>query len=86
MQSRRAKRKDDARAAGSDSSTQMRKALLVCHVVVGKPHPTTNNMEALVSPPDGCDSVWGKAGGSLNFEEFVVYDNHAALPQYIMFY
>eukprot|EP00976_Prorocentrum_cordatum_P110571 1195221-Prorocentrum_minimum.AAC.6 len=63
------------------------KVVLVCDVVVGRPHEATENIERCVSPPDGSDSVWGKPGNrNLKFEEFVVYDNHAALPRYLIFY
>ncbi|EFJ25023.1 hypothetical protein SELMODRAFT_414281 [Selaginella moellendorffii] len=40
----------------------------------------------LVAPPDGYHSVSGEVGGILNFDELVVYDNAAILPQSIIVY
>ena len=63
---------------------------MVCDVAIGKPHEATTIDESLSSPPDGCNSVHGRQdpgkAGTLNHEEFVVYDNDAALPKYILFY
>ncbi|CAB1096355.1 unnamed protein product [Ectocarpus sp. CCAP 1310/34] len=37
-------------------------------------------------PPPGCQSVVGEVGQGLNFDEFVVYNEEAALPTHLIVY
>ncbi|THV01271.1 hypothetical protein K435DRAFT_827817 [Dendrothele bispora CBS 962.96] len=45
------------------------KAILLNKVVVGKGHKLTSNHETLTAPPNGCDSVLGEKGGTLNYDQ-----------------
>jgi len=60
--------------------------MFLCYVVVGKGIILTQDNQSLVDPPDGYDSVLGDPGGSLNYDEVVVYDQDAVLPGYAIFY
>ena len=62
------------------------RAQLLCLVACGAKYELLNDNTALVSPPDKFHSVHGKAGGSLNYDEIVVYQAEAVLPQYIVVY
>ncbi|KAG1743470.1 ADP-ribosylation [Suillus lakei] len=60
--------------------------MLVNRVVVGRSHNQHGNASHLVKPPDGFDSVTGKTGKNLNFEETVCYTNDAVRPAYLIVY
>eukprot|EP01048_Picozoa_sp_COSAG05_P011677 COSAG05_NODE_1117_length_5822_cov_2362.117071_1_plen_71_part_00 len=63
--------------------------MLLCKVASGKEYSTETNMDAeKVMPPDGYDSVHGKASrdGDLNYDELVVYEEAAILPHLIVTY
>ena len=62
------------------------KAQLLCRVACGKKHILYNDDTSLVAPPANCHSVYGKAGGVLNYDEIVVYDANAINPQFIIIY
>jgi len=64
------------------------KALLLNKVVVGKGKKLTNDDTTLTQPPPGYNSVLAEVvpGGSLNYDELVVYDNDAARPSYLVMY
>lgn len=62
------------------------RAMLLCDVAPGKKHIVTNDETTLKSPPNGHDSVYGKKGGALNYDEIVLYKSEAINPKYIIFY
>eukprot|EP00760_Papus_ankaliazontas_P010234 PhM_4_TR14233/c1_g1_i1/m.12423/K10798/PARP; poly [ADP-ribose] polymerase len=57
--------------------------LLVAGVTVGTPFVTDTIMTELSAPPAGYDSVLGK-GGDFEDNEYVVYENHRHLMQYVV--
>ncbi|KIM28480.1 hypothetical protein M408DRAFT_69587 [Serendipita vermifera MAFF 305830] len=65
-------------------------ALLLNSVVVGNTYPTKQNLDSLLEPPDGFDSVYGQpgtqSGSHLNYDETVVYRNDAIRPTYLVLY
>jgi len=62
------------------------KAMLLNNVVVGEGYKTLVDDTSLTEPPAGYDSVLGEVGGSLNYDELVVYDNDAIRPSYLVMY
>ncbi|KAF8808435.1 ADP-ribosylation [Phlegmacium glaucopus] len=62
------------------------KAILLNKVVVGKDYKLLQDDTSLTSPPAGYDSVLGEQGGSLNYDELVVYDNDAIRPLFLVMY
>lgn len=64
------------------------KALLLNKVVVGAGKSLINDDTSLTGPPVGYDSVVGEAavGGSLNYDELVLYNNDAVRPSYLVMY
>jgi len=64
------------------------KALLLNNIVVGNGKKLTRNAPSLTEPPAGYDSVVAEAvpGGSLNYDELVVYKNEAIRPSYLVMY
>ena len=62
------------------------RAQLLCLVACGAKYELLHDSTTLVAPPDNFHSVHGKAGGSLNYDEIVVYQADAVLPQYIVVY
>ena len=62
------------------------RAQLLCLVACGAPYELLHDNTTLQQPPSQYHSVYGKSGGSLNYDEIVVYDVGAVLPQYIVLY
>ncbi|KAF9260059.1 ADP-ribosylation [Marasmius fiardii PR-910] len=62
------------------------KAILLNKVVVGKGCKMTHDSTSLTAPPSGYDSVLAEKGGSLNYDELVVYTNDAIRPSYLVMY
>ncbi|KDQ52774.1 hypothetical protein JAAARDRAFT_40054 [Jaapia argillacea MUCL 33604] len=62
------------------------KAMLLNKVVVGRGYKMTHDNTSLTSPPAGYDSVLAEKGGSLNYDELVVYTNDAIRPSYLVMY
>ncbi|CAG8443227.1 10306_t:CDS:2 [Ambispora gerdemannii] len=64
------------------------KAMLLNKVVVGKGFPQTVDDTNLVKPPNDYDSILGEPSptGNLNYDEVVVYNEAACLPQYLIIY
>ena len=69
------------------------RCMFLCKVAVGAPHETyeetlsQRDVEAAVGR--GYNSVVGldrADGGALNYEETVLYDEHAAIPSYLIVY
>ncbi|KAJ6561844.1 hypothetical protein B0H19DRAFT_1209997 [Mycena capillaripes] len=62
------------------------KAILLNKVIVGKGCKLTHDNVALTAPPAGYDSVLAEKGGSLNYDELVVYTNDAIRPSFLVIY
>ncbi|KAF5367744.1 hypothetical protein D9758_009884 [Tetrapyrgos nigripes] len=62
------------------------KAILLNKVVVGKGCKMTQDNTSLVAPPTGYDSVLAEKGGTLNYDELVVYTNDAIRPSFLVMY
>ncbi|EAU83112.2 hypothetical protein CC1G_11638 [Coprinopsis cinerea okayama7 len=62
------------------------KAILLNKVVVGKGCKMLQDSTSLTAPPTGFDSVLAEKGGSLNYDELVVYTNDAIRPSYLVMY
>ena len=62
------------------------RAQLLCLVASGTRFETTKNHTDLSKPPQSCHSVFGVKGGVLNYEEVVVYESHAILPEFVIVY
>lgn len=62
------------------------RAMLLCRVAVGRRYLTRNNHCELRAPPSGYDSVHGRHGGTLNYDEIVVYNPEAVLPTHVILY
>lgn len=77
------KSNDYSRNVGINSEL---KALLLNRVVVGNGKKLTSNNSSLTAPPAGFDSVLGEVGGTLNYDELVVYQNDAVRPSYLVMY
>lgn len=66
------------------------RAMFLCQVVAGRTHCTTDadieepQIDELLA--DGHDSVTGEVGPHLNYDEIVVYDEAAAVPNYLIVY
>ena len=62
------------------------RAMLLFDVCPGNKYQLRSDDEKLTAPPAGHNSVHGKAGGSLNYDELVLYNPDGALPKYIIVY
>ncbi|KAF9479970.1 ADP-ribosylation, partial [Pholiota conissans] len=62
------------------------KAILLNKVVVGKGCKLLQDNTSLTAPPAGFDSVLAERGGSLNYDELVVYSNDAIRPSFLVMY
>lgn len=62
------------------------RAMLLFQVCPGKKYQLQRDNETLTAPPQGYNSVHGKQGISLNYDELVIYNPDGALPQYIIVY
>ncbi|KAJ7888787.1 hypothetical protein B0H13DRAFT_2252732, partial [Mycena leptocephala] len=62
------------------------KAILLNKVIVGKGCKLTQDNVSLTAPPAGYDSVLAEKGGSLNYDELVVYTNDAIRPSFLVIY
>ncbi|KAJ7844786.1 hypothetical protein B0H14DRAFT_2776300 [Mycena olivaceomarginata] len=62
------------------------KAILLNKVIVGKGCKLTQDSTSLTAPPTGYDSVLAERGGSLNYDELVVYTNDAIRPSFLVIY
>ncbi|KAL1666938.1 hypothetical protein GGF50DRAFT_125280 [Schizophyllum commune] len=78
------KANDYSMNAGDTPSTC--KAILLTKVVVGRGHKMLHDKTDLTEPPVGHDSVLAEVGGSLNYDELVVYRNEAIKPAYLVVY
>lgn len=62
------------------------KAMLLNNVLAGSEYTTKYDSTHLKEPPQGYDSVYGEPGGGLNYDELVVYTDHAIRPAYLVMY
>ena len=62
------------------------RAQLLCLVACGAKYELKCNDTTLRQPPTNFDCVYGRSGGTLNYDEIVVYDVDAVMPQYIIVY
>ena len=66
------------------------RGMFLCNVVSGKTHSTTASKlsaEELVRIKErGCDSVEGKEGKHLNYDELVIYNPECAVPTHLIIY
>lgn len=62
------------------------RAQLLCLVACGAKFELLYDNTELSSPPDKFHSVYGKSGGSLNYDEIVVFDINAVMPQFVIVY
>ena len=60
--------------------------MLLCDVAPGNKYILTHDSPSLTGAPQGYDSVYGQHGGSLNYDEIVLYHRHAILPKYVIVY
>lgn len=60
--------------------------MLLVDILPGKKHIILTTKQDITGPPDGCHSVFGKAGQSLNYPELVVYNPDCVMPRYIVVY
>ncbi|KAG8997537.1 hypothetical protein FRB90_012490, partial [Tulasnella sp. 427] len=62
------------------------KVMIVARVALGKGSVHYLDTAHLMEPPSGYDSVLGEVGGSLNYDEQVLYKDEAIRPAYIVTY
>lgn len=62
------------------------RAQLLCLVAQGARCELMHDKTALKEAPKGFNSVYGKKGGSLNYDEIVVFDSDAVWPQFVVVY
>ena len=62
------------------------RAMLLCRVCPGNKYKLKKDDTSLQGPPSGYHSIYGEAGGSLNYEEIVLPKADAVLPKYIIVY
>ena len=64
------------------------RVILVCSVAAGRAFKTSEAQLHLPDnkPPPSYDSVVGEVGDNLNYDELVVYSEHAVLPEYMIIY
>ena len=62
------------------------RAQMLCLVACGAKYELKFNNTSLAAAPQDHHCVYGRAGGSLNYDEIVVYDADAVLPQFIVAY
>ena len=64
------------------------RAMFVARVAAGRAFRTTEGELELAgdAPPLGYDSVVGEVGEALNYDELVVYNESAAMPEYLIMY
>lgn len=78
------KSNDYSRNASSCNSSL--KAILLNKVAVGRGCKMLHDSTSMTAPPSGYDSVLAEKGGSLNYDELVVYTNDAIRPSFLVMY
>lgn len=62
------------------------RAQLLVDVLPGRKRVLYKNNEDLCCPPPGHQSVYGRSGITLNYDELTIYDPNAVRPRYIIVY
>ncbi len=62
------------------------RALLLCKVAPGNKYKSKKDDTSLQGPPVSYHSIYGEAGGSLNYEEIVLPGADAILPRHLIVY
>ena len=62
------------------------RAMVLFDVCPGNTYVLQRDDETLTQPPTGYNSVHGRAGQSLNYDELVLYNPDGAFPRYIIVY
>lgn len=64
------------------------KCMFLCNVALGRSYETEEGFLLRPDqwPPSGYDSVWGKTGPNLNYDEHCVYNVNQAIPSYLIVY
>ncbi|CAN0439786.1 unnamed protein product, partial [Ectocarpus sp. 12 AP-2014] len=76
-----------SRSAKKISIASELRCMFVASVAVGRTFKTkSTRLPANQCPPPGYQSVVGEVGQGLNFDEFVVYNEQAALPTHLIVY
>ena len=60
--------------------------MFVASVAAGRAFCTYEGELDVSAPPGGYDSIVGEVGSNLNYDELVVYDEAAALPEFLVVY
>ncbi|EIW84463.1 ADP-ribosylation [Coniophora puteana RWD-64-598 SS2] len=70
------------------SQGSLYKTLLLNKVIVGNGFKVTRDQQTLQAPPSGYDSVLAEVvpGGTLNYDELVLYNDDAIRPSYLVVY
>jgi len=69
-----------------NTSSSKWKAVLLNKVVVGKGYKMLRDSPLMTAPPAGYDSVLAEVGGTLKYDELVVYNDDAVRPSYLVMY
>jgi len=62
------------------------KVMFLNKVIVGRTYELTQENRDLTGPPINFDSVVGEPGTLLHYDELVVYNESACIPQYLIVY
>ena len=62
------------------------RAMLLFDVAEGNRYILQKDQTGLTAPPSGYDSVYGKHGGNLNYDEIVLFKSEAVVPTHIVVY
>lgn len=62
------------------------KAMILSEVVMGKVCKVTHEEQGLIRAPPGYDSVVGEPNITVNYDEAVVYTDHAIRPEYLLIF
>ena len=62
------------------------RAMLLFDVAEGNKYILQKDQTKLTAPPSGYDSVYGKHGSNLNYDEIVLFKSEAVVPTHIVVY
>jgi hypothetical protein len=62
------------------------RVMCVCEVALGKSYRTETDMQGIIEPPSGFDSISAEIGAVLNYPECIVYNEAAVCPKYLIVY
>ncbi|CAG8550022.1 2864_t:CDS:2 [Diversispora eburnea] len=80
--------KDSYRKDSANENDKFYKVMFLTKVVVGRAYEMLEENTSMKGPPQNYDSVVGEPNkdGKLNYDELVVYQEEACLPQYLIVY